>query len=91
MQQERLDTIEGWLAATPHPELYQEWQQAWFAPSFWAAIEDGTPAALQAILTEVTPGVWAFDLFTDAFCDLIVAELDAYEASSFPKARPNSM
>ena len=36
-------------------------------------------------------GIYAFDLFTDELCELLVAELDAFEATELPRRRPNTM
>jgi hypothetical protein len=83
-----------WQGMTPHPALYSpgaHWQQDWFAGPFWTAMQAGTPEAFAAICTEVTAGVWSFDLFSQLFCDQLVAELDAFEASPLDKSRPNSM
>ena len=35
--------------------------------------------------------MFAFDLFTPAFCALLIEELDAFYASGLPAQRPNSM
>lgn len=40
---------------------------------------------------EVSPGVFSFDLFSPEFCDLLVAEVDNYEATTLPRRRPNTM
>ena len=42
-------------------------------------------------LHEISPGIFAFDLFCPEFCDLIVAEVDNYESTVLPRRRPNSM
>jgi hypothetical protein len=43
------------------------------------------------VLTEISPGVFSFDLFTPEFCDMLVAEVDNYEATTLPRRRPNTM
>lgn len=43
------------------------------------------------LLTEISPGVFSFDLFTPEFCDMLVAEVDNYEATTLPRRRPNTM
>lgn len=45
----------------------------------------------RAVADEVSPGIFAFDLFTPAFCALLVAEADAFEGSGLPRRRPNTM
>eukprot|EP01051_Picozoa_sp_SAG22_P012240 SAG22_NODE_1252_length_5005_cov_1.761313_6_plen_137_part_00 len=43
-------------------------------------------------MEEVTPGVYAFDLFTLEFCQgVLLEEIDAYMQSGLPLRRPNSM
>ena len=42
-------------------------QQGWLAPSFAAALEAG-PQALLAHAQQVAPGVYAFDMLSEAFC-----------------------
>ena len=43
------------------------------------------------ILLEISPGIFAFDLFCPEFCDMLVAEVDNYESTILPRRRPNSM
>ena len=71
------------LAATQykprHPELFDAetgWRPEWFAPSFIAAVKDGSDAALRGILKEEVPGIFSFDVFTPAFCDMLQDELN---------------
>lgn len=47
--------------------------------------------ATKDFITEVSSGVYSFPLFTPAFCVKLLAILDAFEASSLPKRRPNTM
>ena len=44
-----------------------------------------------SVVTEISPGLFTFDLFTPLFCQALVAEVDHYEATPFPKRRPNTM
>ena len=46
---------------------------------------------MRALVEEVSPGIYAFDLLSDAFCELLLAELGNFEASGLPVSRPNSM
>jgi hypothetical protein len=93
--QQRHNVIAAWQGFRKAEELYDAgrgWQQAWFAPSFWAAAQAEDPvAAFHTTAREVSPGVFAFDMFTPEFCDTLAAELEAFERSSLPKSRPNSM
>lgn len=46
---------------------------------------------LEALVTENSAGIFSFNLFTDEFCDMIVAEIDNFEVSGLPRRRPNTM
>ena len=37
------------------------------------------------------PNVYSFPVFTDAFCSLLMEELEHFEQSEVPKGRPNTM
>ena len=43
------------------------------------------------LVTEIGPGIYSFDLFTPTFCELLIAEVDAFEATKLPCRRPNTM
>jgi hypothetical protein len=45
----------------------------------------------RGLVQEVSPGIFTFDLFTHAFCDLLVHEVDCYESTKLPRRRPNTM
>lgn len=45
----------------------------------------------RGLVEELSPGIFAFDLFTHAFCDLLVREVDCFEATPLPRRRPNTM
>ena len=45
----------------------------------------------KSLVTEVGPGIYAFDLFTAQFCDRFVDEVDSFESSKLPCRRPNTM
>lgn len=68
----------------------------WLKPEVREALARGTPQALLSVLEEVccdSAGhkVFAFDLFEEAFCDRLLAELDHIECSGIPLRRPNGM
>ena len=46
---------------------------------------------LRSLLREEAPGVYSFALFTPEFCQMLVEEIDAINASGIPIDRPNSM
>ena len=58
------------------------------APRLVEAIEAGD---LRACVERVCEGVYAFDLFSQAFTNALLAEVDYFYASKLPAARPNSM
>ena len=76
-----------------HPPLFStHFRREWLEPSFAAAIEDGSDAALRGVLREEVPGrVFSFPMVTPDFCERLLDELQAYEASGLPVVRPNSM
>eukprot|EP00747_Dinoflagellata_sp_TGD_P030600 gnl/TRDRNA2_/TRDRNA2_134746_c0_seq1.p1 gnl/TRDRNA2_/TRDRNA2_134746_c0~~gnl/TRDRNA2_/TRDRNA2_134746_c0_seq1.p1 ORF type:complete len:298 (-),score=48.59 gnl/TRDRNA2_/TRDRNA2_134746_c0_seq1:59-952(-) len=79
-----------------HQELFEKGAAAnwskWLAPSFanvLAAVREGDPCRE---LREELPGVFSFDLFTEDFCDLLLAEVEhAHETASDQLQRPNGM
>jgi hypothetical protein len=60
----------------------------WLAPSLRCK---NTGLMNSELLTAISPGVFSFDLFTPQFCDMLVAEVDNYEATTLPRRRPNTM
>ena len=93
-----LMTIATYRAKCRYPELFTgTFDAAWLAPSLAAAFAapsasaSTVEAALRGVLEEVSPGIYAFDMLTHEFCDRLLAELEHYEASGLPVARPNSM
>ena len=46
---------------------------------------------LRCLLEEHCEGVYSFPMLTQAACQMLVDEVDAYAASGLPTARPNSM
>ena len=69
----------------------------WVVPAFRPCFEESSetsvfvPCNWQSLVTRVGPGIYAFELFTQAFCDLLVKEIDFFEASRLPCRRPNTM
>lgn len=73
----------------------------WLVPSFQsvarreATVGEWEGACAHAVASgaveEVEAGVFAFDLFSEELCDLLASEVDAFEATSLPRRRPNSM
>ena len=79
----------------------------WIAPAFRPLVEAGpvggcdgsvpseaaAAVAASPAVEELAPGsgIFAFDLFTPSFCDMLVAEVDAFEVTPLPRRRPNTM
>ena len=76
-----------------HPALFGDtFDDAWLAEGFAGAIADGSEAALRGVLREEVPGrVFSFEMLRPDFCERLLDELQAYEASGLPVHRPNTM
>ena len=78
-----------------------EWPIEWLHPELRLALYgDGSESEaaasavnerLHALLHECVEGVYSFPFLTDDACAALVGEVDAYDASGLPTARPNSM
>ena len=81
-----------------HPELFDalaapraEWLDVGFAAALGAGDEAAVAAALRAHASEVAPGVFCCEMLRPSFCEALLDELEHYEQSGLPVARPNSM
>jgi len=80
------------ICSTNARSLTRAPMQSFFVPSFLAAIRDGSPNALRALLTlEAPTGIYSLEIFTIEFCSALLEELAHFEASGLPVSRPNSM
>ncbi|GMI16413.1 hypothetical protein TrLO_g12303 [Triparma laevis f. longispina] len=59
-------------------------------PDLSAFLSSPTTASLDFI-SSPTPGVYTFELFPPPFCAELVAIIDAFEATTLPRRRPNTM
>ena len=76
-------------------------QPEWIVPALRPCFDDGGGGGTikipnnnldwKSLVTEVGPGIYAFDLFSTQFCDLLIDEVDAFELSKLPCRRPNTM
>lgn len=77
------------------PELFQEgWPAAWFDErylQFRHSLANGSVDAFFELAREEGPGIYSFPLFSKAFCNLFLDEVDNYKKSGLPIRRPNSM
>jgi hypothetical protein len=74
--------------------------ESWFVPGFISmmkSLKDSpstwktSPGALQVGFVENSSGIFSFDMFSLAFCDMLTEEIDTYEQSELPRRRPNTM
>eukprot|EP01052_Picozoa_sp_SAG31_P023897 SAG31_NODE_1999_length_6695_cov_2.926774_2_plen_198_part_00 len=96
-----VDPVTAYVPLRKNRALFgKAWPLEWFDPAVRSAmVAQDTQAranvvnvtALRARLTEESPGVFSFPLFTPAFCQMFLDELDNYKATGLPIRRPNSM
>ncbi|KAJ6881818.1 2-oxoglutarate and iron-dependent oxygenase domain-containing protein CP2-like isoform X1 [Populus alba x Populus x berolinensis] len=76
-------------------ELFSMHPVAFFVPSFMKAINDNTEESLRSIISEPSPGILTFEMLQPRFCELLVAEVENFEAwvndTKFRIMRPNTM
>lgn len=77
------------------PAIYSL-EECWLAPSLLTALAAGSPEALRQQLVEVcrdsaNHAVYRLELFTKAFCEALLEELEHLEGSGIPLRRPNGM
>eukprot|EP00927_Polykrikos_kofoidii_P035619 TRINITY_DN30172_c0_g1_i1.p1 TRINITY_DN30172_c0_g1~~TRINITY_DN30172_c0_g1_i1.p1 ORF type:complete len:520 (-),score=91.39 TRINITY_DN30172_c0_g1_i1:159-1718(-) len=91
----RLAVMKAYADKVLHADLFKQparIQEKWLDPGFRDAVRLNTPEAWREILTEHLQGeVFSFKLFTEAFCDKLVAEIFNFYASGLTARRPNSM
>lgn len=64
----------------------------WLQPPFASLIlPEGGRVDWSSAAREVSPGIFSLALFTPAFCDLLVREVEHFEQSDLPRRRPNTM
>ena len=95
---ERWHAIDTYAPMRRSSELFDPdlcWGEKNFDPGFNALFAGGfgsvTRDSVISLGREVAAGVVAFPMFSAAFCDLFLDELDSYYASKLPISRPNSM
>mmetsp|Transcript_854 Transcript_854/g.1822 ORF Transcript_854/g.1822 Transcript_854/m.1822 type:complete len:526 (+) Transcript_854:45-1622(+) len=95
MSEKRFTTIEKFADMVVHKSLFQQpacWKEEWLAEEFWKAHRDGSEAAWRALLKEESPGaVYSFPVFSESFCDMLLAEIFNFYSSGLEARRPNSM
>jgi hypothetical protein len=77
-----------------HPHLFTLHQEM-FVPSLVRAVGDGRAETLRRAVTEVHPGVYAFDMLRRRFCADLLEEIAFFERwceeNEMPLIRPNTM
>ncbi|KAE9450968.1 hypothetical protein C3L33_17124, partial [Rhododendron williamsianum] len=78
-----------------HRELYTMHAANFFVPSFLKAVNEFTEESFRSIMTEPSPGVFAFEMLQPHFCELLLAEVENFEKwvheTKFRIMRPNTM
>ncbi|XP_057477889.1 LOW QUALITY PROTEIN: 2-oxoglutarate and iron-dependent oxygenase domain-containing protein CP2-like [Actinidia eriantha] len=78
-----------------HRELYTMHAQNFFVPSFLKAVGENTEESFRSIMTEPSPGVFAFEMLQPHFCGLLLSEVENFEKwvheTKFRIMRPNTM
>jgi hypothetical protein len=74
-----------------HPDLWTL-REAWLHDDFVALVRGASRADGQWRAPEaIAAGVYALPVFSERFCELLCAELDAFARSGLPCGQPNSM
>ncbi|KAI8539012.1 hypothetical protein RHMOL_Rhmol09G0147800 [Rhododendron molle] len=78
-----------------HRELYTMHAANFFVPSFLKTVNECTEESFRSIMTEPSPGVFAFEMLQPHFCELLLAEVENFEKwvheTKFRIMRPNTM
>ena len=63
----------------------------WITSEAFAVAAAAREGFLHDAVARESPGIYSFELFSRAFCETFLAEVDNYDASGLPVRRPNSM
>ena len=63
----------------------------WLAPEAREVSKAAWEGYLHDAVRRESAGVYSFELFSKAFCDIFMKEIDNYDSSGLPVRRPNSM
>ncbi|KAL6982424.1 2-oxoglutarate and iron-dependent oxygenase domain-containing protein cp2 [Sarracenia purpurea var. burkii] len=78
-----------------HRELYTMHAANFFVPSFLKAVNENTEESFRSIMSEPSPGVFAFEMLLPHFCELLLSEVENFEKwvheTKFRIMRPNTM
>ena len=88
----KLSPIEAYVPMRKHPQLFESLlRDEWLADTVRDLVAAARNGTRHLDLVEEAPGVYSFELFTPAFADAFLDEVDAYAESGLPVRRPNSM
>jgi hypothetical protein len=76
------------------PILFNQFEPGWISPALRRYLS-GPEASILVdwpnLVTHIGHGIYSFDLFSPMFCDMLVEEVDAFEATKLRCRRPNTM
>jgi len=90
------ELIAGYVRIALEPALFDasQWRR-WVRPEGLAVADayeaNGSVAAVDGAARVEAPGVVSFPLFTDEFCEKLLAEVEHYNGRGLPARPPNSM
>lgn len=74
--------------------LFNQFDPAWISPELRRCLSGPESAMLvnwPSLVTDIGRGIYSFDLFSPMFCDMLISEVDAFEATKLHCRRPNTM
>ena len=87
-----LTAEERYVPLRREPKLFESLlRDEWLTPEARAVAEAAWEGYLHDAVVRESVGVYSFELFSRAFCETFLAEVDNYDASGLPVRRPNSM
>ena len=83
---------ERYVPLRREPKLFESLlRDEWLTPEARAVAAAAREGYLHDAVVRESAGVYSFELFSRAFCETFLAEVDNYDASGLPVRRPNSM
>ena len=83
---------ERYVKLRREPKLFESLlRDEWITSEARAVAAAAWEGFLHDAVVRESPGIYSFELFTEAFCRTFLSEVDNYDASGLPVRRPNSM
>ena len=83
---------ERYIPLRREPKLFESLlRDEWLTREAHAVAAAAWEGYLHDAVVRESAGVYSFELFSKAFCETFLAEVDNYDASGLPVRRPNSM